>query len=185
MDIQKIAQALKLKMQDPDDGRFDIGEFAEALVAEIQRRGEPTYQFRPECENWIDCTPVFYESWRGEKRTVFTFPPDKAQIEQAATKPLEEEIEQLKFSEESAHLTNVELRQQLEAAQEEKQRDKSVLAAMADEWTTEREMWKEQLATAEQSVAEACAQLYLDDYDLTDIADRVRSGEYRKFMKGD
>ena len=32
MDIKEIAKELKLKMQDPDDGRFDIGEFAEALI---------------------------------------------------------------------------------------------------------------------------------------------------------
>jgi len=41
MDIKEIAQALKLKMQDPDDGRFDIGEFAEALIAEIAKGNEP------------------------------------------------------------------------------------------------------------------------------------------------
>lgn len=40
-------------------------------------------------------------------------------------------------------------------------------------------------AQIEQSVAEACAQLYLDDYDLTDIAERVRSGEWKKFRKGE
>ena len=41
------------------------------------------------------------------------------------------------------------------------------------------------IAEAEQRVAEACALAYLEDYDLTDIAERVRAGEYRKFMKGE
>ena len=41
MDIKDIAKALKLKMQDPDDGRFDIGEFAEALIAELAKQNEP------------------------------------------------------------------------------------------------------------------------------------------------
>ena len=41
MDIKEIAQALELKMQDPDDGRFDIGEFAEALIAEVAKQNEP------------------------------------------------------------------------------------------------------------------------------------------------
>ena len=41
MDIKEIAQTLKLKMQDQDDGRFDIGEFAEALIAELAKQNEP------------------------------------------------------------------------------------------------------------------------------------------------
>lgn len=41
------------------------------------------------------------------------------------------------------------------------------------------------IAKAEQRAAEACALTYLEDYDLTDIAERVRAGEYRKFMKGE
>lgn len=44
---------------------------------------------------------------------------------------------------------------------------------------------QDQLDKAEQRVAEACALTYLEDYDLTDIAERVRAGEYRKFMKGE
>lgn len=42
---------------------------------------------------------------------------------------------------------------------------------------------EEQLSKAEQRVAEACALTYLEDYDLTDIAERVRAGEWRKFIK--
>lgn len=42
---------------------------------------------------------------------------------------------------------------------------------------------RKQLAKAEQRVAEACALTYLEDYDLTDIAERVRAGEWRKFVK--
>ena len=42
---------------------------------------------------------------------------------------------------------------------------------------------KDQLAKAEQRVAEACTLTYLEDYDLTDIAERVRAGEWRKFVK--
>lgn len=81
-----------------------------------------------------------------------------------------------------------ELRQQLAAAQEEVERLRGAVRQQ------ESLVWKEQatslelqaqLATAEQRVAEACAELYIEDYDLTDIADRVRSGEYRKFMKGE
>lgn len=33
----------------------------------------------------------------------------------------------------------------------------------------------------ENRVAEACAKVYLETYDLTDIADDVRSGEWRKY----
>ena len=42
---------------------------------------------------------------------------------------------------------------------------------------------RDKLAKAEQRVAEACALTYLEDYDLTDIAERIRSGEWRKFVK--
>ena len=49
---------------------------------------------------------------------------------------------------------SLELRDELAAALEESRRDKASLAAMADEWTAERAMWKDQLAKAEQRVAE-------------------------------
>lgn len=39
----------------------------------------------------------------------------------------------------------------------------------------------ELIAEAENRTAEACAQVYLETYDLTDIADDVRSGEWRKY----
>lgn len=84
--------------------------------------------------------------------------------------------------------------------EEEKQRDKLALAAIADEWTAERAMWKEQLkaaqdqlATAEQRVAEACA-YYVESVSATHanyvngfghMAEDIRSGEWKKFRKGE
>jgi hypothetical protein len=79
MNIKEIAQALKLNMQDPDDGRFDIGEFAEALIAEIAKQNKPvmvlfqhkdtgrTTSIEPQSasdfgrinKRWINCGPLF------------------------------------------------------------------------------------------------------------------------------
>ena len=80
----------------------------------------------------------------------------------------------------------IELQDQLAAAQEENGRlENQVLARDAELWGRTQEILglKDQLAKAEQRVAEACALTYLEDYDLTDIADRVRDGEWRKFVK--
>ena len=46
----------------------------DALPASAPSEQKPVYQFRPECENWIDCTEQFYESWRGEKRELYAAP---------------------------------------------------------------------------------------------------------------
>lgn len=104
---------------------------------------------------------------------------------------------------------NQELRAQLAAAQEEcefqrnahKQAEELMLEQSNQLADAQEEMndWRnkahqsqsafdrlqDQLAKAEQRVAEACALTYLEDYDLIDIAERVRAGEYRKFMKGE
>ena len=48
---------------------------------------------------------------------------------------------------------------------------------------TEIALLQYELEKLRQRVAEACALTYLEDYDLTDIADRVRDGEWRKFVK--
>lgn len=55
----------------------DMVRFAQSFYAEVQRQNEPVYQIRPEGENWIDCTKVFYDEWRDpeSKRIIFTFPP--------------------------------------------------------------------------------------------------------------
>lgn len=92
-------------------------EIAESngFEVELAKGNEPVYQFRPECDNWIDCSPVFFESWRGEKRIVYPLPPTASQIEQ--------------------------------------------------------------------ETAEACARVYLDTYDLTDIAEAIRSGAWKEFKK--
>lgn len=109
------------------------------------------------------------------------------------TKPLESEIERLKralkIANELLDLDGprdafdviAELRTQLAAAQEE------IAEMRADhlKLVEENHSLRDQLAKAEQRVAEACALTYLEDYDLTDIAERVRAGEYRKFMKGE
>lgn len=80
MNIKKIA--LKVAEEQFPHLPEEVMDYAEALVAEIQRRGEPVYQIRAEAQNWMDCTSEYYELWQGEKRILFTFPPDKAQIEQ-------------------------------------------------------------------------------------------------------
>jgi len=117
-----------------------------------------------------------------------------------ATKPLEEEIDRLESeSEEYAQLQSrcfdgggshasvfdevSELRAQLAAAQEEIQRMKRERLLTADAIESMHASHKDQLAKAEQRVVEACALTYLEDYDLTDIAERVRAGEWRKFVK--
>ena len=38
-------------------------------------------------------------------------------------------------------------------------------------------------AQIEQETAEACARVYLDTYDLTDIAEAIRSGAWKEFKK--
>ena len=111
----------------------------------------------------------------------------------AARKGLEEEIERLSerrceicgYAEHHREHTSC-LRTQLAAAQEENRRlENQVLARDAELWGRTQEILglKDQLAKAEQRVAEACALTYLEDYDLTDIAERVRAGEWRKFVK--
>ena len=78
------------------------------------------------------------------------------------------------------------LRAQLAAAQEE---GATVTSERDNLWfkleTAKAELadLRDQLAKTEQRVAEACALTYLEDYDLTDIAERVRAGEWRKFVK--
>lgn len=54
---------------------YDMVWAIEAAILEKLSRAESIYQFRPDCENWIDCTEKFYADWGGEKRTLFTHPP--------------------------------------------------------------------------------------------------------------
>ena len=50
--------------------RNDLLLYVKELLAELSKDVEPIYQFRPDCENWIDCTKKFYDEWGGEKRVV-------------------------------------------------------------------------------------------------------------------
>lgn len=74
-----------LTSQDWEDLLTELDSlYTEAPIAQpasAPSEQKPVYQFRPECENWIDCTEQFYESWRGEKRELYAAPhPDhKAQ----------------------------------------------------------------------------------------------------------
>jgi hypothetical protein len=96
-----------------------------------------------------------------------------------ATKPLEEELTQAKDELAMTLRVSAELRAQLATAQEEIAFQKSA-HEQAQQLLLEQ---GDQLAKAEQRVVEACALTYLEDYDLTDIADRIRAGEWRKFVK--
>ena len=140
MDIKEIAQTLKLKMQDPDDGRFDIGEFAEALIKSykdelLKEVGEPVAYM---CSDEELCRKGYERFSRHNSGdwsiSVFTSDQVAAAIAKV-TKPLED-----------------------------------------------------QLAKAEQRVAEACAlqvatEIRFHWLDADRVAKEIRSGEWRKFMK--
>lgn len=175
MNIKEVAQALELKMQDPDDGRFDIGEFAEALIspykAELLKEvGEPIAYYDPD----LDCGSAGI-SFDPLSDGICLYTSDQvAAAILKATKPLEEEIDRLESeSEEYAQLQSrcfdgggshasvfdevSELRAQLAAAQEENVRlENQVLARDAELWGRTQEILglKDQLAKAEQRVAE-------------------------------
>jgi len=76
---------------------------------------------------------------------------------------------------------------QLQAAQEEWNQCSGLL----DDAHRSIEMLEDQLAKAEQRVAEACAELQFErsvnrhGYDKYEDAEAIRSGEWRKFLKGD
>lgn len=76
-----------LTSQDWEDLLTELDSlYTEAPIAQpasAPSEQKPVYQFRPECENWIDCTEQFYESWRGEKRELYAAhqPDYKAQRE--------------------------------------------------------------------------------------------------------
>ena len=111
-----------------------------------------------------------------------------------ATKPLEEEVAEWKgkWEKESIEADRwsdeaSELRAQLAAAQEEWNQCSGLL----DDAHRSIEMLEYQLAKAEQRVAEACAELQFErsvnrhGYDKYEEAEAIRSGEWRKFLKGD
>lgn len=130
MDIKEIALKVADSLRNKVDGishmqsNQGLVRFAEALVAEIQRRGEPVYQV---CKSdsvslssaWIDVDSQTYDDAglypEYGRRILYTFLPS---------------IEAL-----------------------------------------------------EDKVAEACARVYLDTYDLTDIAESIRSGARKEFKK--
>ena len=130
LNIKEIAQALKLKMQDPDDGRFDIGEFAEALIsaykAELLKEvGEPVAQADGYFNHACELGELLYTS------------DQVAAAIAKATKPLIEERDRAVKRMEAGWIEvcdsgilafkemNDELRTQLTAAQEEIERLKS------------------------------------------------------------
>ena len=89
MDIKEVAQALELKKQDPDDGRFDIGEFAEALIAELAKQNKPVawvYYPRGAGEKYVTYTdPASLDLGKQADRIayiepLYTFPPTAEQI---------------------------------------------------------------------------------------------------------
>ena len=45
---------------------------------------EPVFQFKPDAENWIDCTKKWFDDWKGEKRVLYTSPPNAKAIRAAA-----------------------------------------------------------------------------------------------------
>ena len=124
---------------------------------------------------------------------------------QAKVAELEEEIDRLESeSEEYAQLQSrcfdgggshasvfdevSELRAQLAAAQEEIQRMKRERLLTADAIESMHASHKDQLAKAEQRVAEACALQVATEtkfhwLDAARVAKEIRSGEWRKFVK--
>ena len=183
MDIKEIA--LKIGLQVFEEHPYDEGhvvspsgytwiddkliEFAEALIsahkAELLKEvGEPVlYAEFAEDGGWLGDASEYADHLE-EPHALFTSDQVAAAIIKA-TKPLEDQL--AAAQEEGATVTSERdnLWFKLETA-------KAELADLRD-----------QLAKAEQRVAEACALTYLEDYDLTDIAERVRAGEWRKFVK--
>lgn len=198
MDIKEIALNVADSMSNTTiimPKNEDLIAFAEAIIesykAELLKevRG-PVAEFKR--HPFGDYTELSfsagYSARRGDK--LYTSDQIAAAIAKA-TKPLEEEIERLK--QQSANRLiglckggedNDELRAQLAAAQEE---IKTVTEQKNRMWF-EMQTAQDQLAKAEQRVAEACAEV-CDEQDHPecwihkDCAEAIRSGEWRKFVK--
>lgn len=223
MDIKEIARVIwNIRREDEDKCDLELEDIpqthsvwkeAEALVAEIQRQSEPVFAFRRKgLDDFCTCDERRYNELAQkpnlfEVKMFFTFPPDKAKIEQAAVqnykdsvlkevgepvahmypdkdgplagkcfvggaqtgdidlftadqliaarKPLEEEIAILTETKENVWSALKKTEQQLKAAQEEIERLKRERLITADAIETLNSTHKEQLATAEQRVAEA------------------------------
>ena len=155
MDIKEIAQTLKLKMQDPDDGRFDIGEFAEALIKSykdelLKEVGEPTCWMTPDGEGWRMRTKPPEINTKLGWIEFYTSDQVAAAIIKA-TKPLEDQLascEQRVAEACSAYMLN-----------------KNYNSLEFDRKYSAKEFCAGQKSTVEF------------------LAKMIRSGEYRKFMK--
>ena len=194
-----------------------MADFAEALIesykAELLKEvGEPVgYRWR--VKGYGDNKSQFCPDWgfTSSRQTVdeddeplFTSDQVAAAILKV-TKPLEEEIDRLESeSEEYAQLQSrcfdgggshasvfdevSELRAQLAAAQEQIQRMTRERLRTADAIESMHASHKDQLAKAEQRVAEACALQVATEtkfhwLDAARVAKEIRSGEWRKFVK--
>ena len=203
MDIKEIAEQVSKRIYVEDGlllSKFISEKFAEALIESykeglLKEAGEPVlYAEFAEDGGWLGDASEYADHLE-EPHALFTSDQVAAAILKA-TKPLEEEIDRLESeSEEYAQLQSrcfdgggshasvfdevSELRAQLAAAHEE---IKTVTEQKNRMWF-EMQTAQDQLAKAEQRVSDACALTYLEDYDLTDIAERIRSGEWRKFVK--
>ena len=211
MDIKEIALKVADSLRNKVDGvshmqsNQGLVRFAEALVAELAKQNEPVlYAEFAEDGGWLGVASE-YQDYLEEPHELYTSNQVAAAILKA-TKPLEEEVERLQeegnlpvryyqpngkgvvyavYGSSSIDFVE-ELRAQLAAAQEE---GATVTSERDNLWfkleTAKAELadLRDQFAKAEQRVAEACALTYLEDYDLTDIAERVRAGEWRKFVK--
>ena len=184
MDIKEIAKKLAPDYWKRDQWNieyFDSVGFAEALIESykaelLKEAGEPVgYHYLPNNEMF----PVEEVSRSNLKNNpqdyVFLYTSDQvAAAIIKATKPLEERrCEICGYAEHHREHTSC-LRIQLAKAEQLLQ----VAQGRCDEL-------EEKLAKAEQRVAEACADFYLDDLNngVPFIAKRMREGEWRKFVK--
>ena len=176
MDIKEIALKVADSLRNKVDGvshmqsNQGLVRFAEALIesykAELLKEVvEPVVVLQSDDFGWGIYTDSLENASSGSLLNLYTSDQVAAAIIKA-TKPLED---------------------QLAAAQEEWNQCSGLL----DDAHRSIEMLEYQLAKAEQRVAEACAELQFErsvnrhGYDKYEDAEAIRSGEWRKFLKGD
>ena len=196
MDIKeialKVADSLRNKIGGISHMQSNQGlvRFAEALVAELAKQNEPVlYAEFAEDGGWLGVASE-YQDYLEEPHELYTSNQVAAAILKA-TKPLEERLSWLDYTEKMNKALVVEIEElhaQLAAAQEE---IKTVTEQKNRMWF-EMQSAQNQLAKAEQRVAESCASFSEDCYEGElgvrigkEIADDLRQGEWRKFMKGE
>lgn len=205
--ILTLAEKYKLAHKFPEgwvafEGTSDnlvafINAAIESYKAELLKEaGEPVYFEWRHCDTSNDPNGIWSEWKKVEPRNAYvnTVEDSVAEFDAYIAQGYKYELRKLYTSDQlAAAIINAtkQLEDQLAAAQEENERlENQVLARDAELWGRTQEILglKDQLAKAEQRVAEACAAYVQDDLDGFEdgdcIAEALRSGEWRKFMKG-